>query len=64
MKNAKPPAPQELKPPIFCPDCRKPEIFKRIPEKDIISDSGKIMWERWSCPSCPYETILPIKENI
>jgi ribosomal protein S27AE len=53
-----------VKPPIFCPDCREPKIFAHFKERDIISESNKVMWEHWKCPDCDYFTRLPNLENL
>jgi RNase P subunit RPR2 len=50
--------------PVFCPNCRQPKTFKRQPERDIKSESGKTLWERWICPDCDYKTIEPIIGNL
>jgi hypothetical protein len=55
---------QLTKIPVYCYDCKNQNTWIRIPEKDIKSNSGKIMWEAYRCKICSAKHLEPIKENI
>lgn len=38
--------------PIYCRQCGARDGFDRCPDKDIKSESGKVMWEAWCCRIC------------
>ena len=46
--------------PVYCRNCRGRDSFVRYPEKDILSDTGKLMWRKWLCKACGKEVIYPV----
>lgn len=57
---------QLTKTPVYCADCRKSKTWKRNPQKDIKSESGKLMWEAYYCstPYCTGKALEPVKDNL
>jgi hypothetical protein len=49
--------------PVFCRDCHGQNTWQRLPERDILSESGVLMWERYRCKVCGAETILPVEKG-
>lgn len=45
--------------PIYCRQCSSSNTFERTPKTDIVSESGKTLWERWTCRKCGSSTIRP-----
>jgi hypothetical protein len=48
--------------PIYCRDCHSANSWKRSPQGDWKSDTGKVLWEQFTCSLCGHTTIIPAKE--
>lgn len=48
--------------PVYCKDCGSRDSWDRAPEKDIKSESGRVMWVVWRCRECGKETMYPAEE--
>jgi hypothetical protein len=49
--------------PVYCKSCGSSNSWKRQPERDIKSESGRVLWERWRCGECGATTIKPVENN-
>lgn len=48
--------------PCYCSKCGSRDSFIRQPGKDIVSETGKTMWQRWICKNswCKNTAIYPV----
>lgn len=50
--------------PVYCKDCGSSNSWIRVPERDIKSESGRVMWYRWRCRECGREILCPVGEGV
>ena len=46
--------------PVYCKNCGSRNSWQRQPAQDIMSESGKVLWERWRCKICGATTITSV----
>ncbi len=44
----------EVRVPVFCPDCRRRDTFIRQPERDVRTETGKVLEAAYCCLFCGY----------
>lgn len=42
--------------PVYCRDCRSRYSYKRCPEKDVETESGKVFEYAFKCQNCGHVT--------